>query len=238
VWCSGGDIELVGQKPNVTHRHRLARDDGGTPAISIHNQTEANLSDSSGASEIPEEVITELVAEYEQGASSRELARRHGYTRQAVRRALEGRVAPREVAPYTPRAPRKRQKAQPKKKTKRKTGRHRNRKQVPLSIPVTEAAVRATERARKREEQYKARVEAEWSKLENLRRLLAQLTNAREGLQSINQEAARINRALVDLVADDPGNMETEPEPDLSVIWPKAVPDSRRYSFPHQPYPK
>jgi hypothetical protein len=216
--------------------HRLTRDDGGTPATSIHNQTEANLSDSSGASEIPEEVIAELVAEYEQGASSKDLARRHGYTRQAVRRALEGRVAPREVtpyvAPYTP--PRKRQKVQP----ERRTGRHRNRKQVPLSIPVSEAAARATERAREREKQHKARVQAEWAKIENLRRLLAQLTNAREGLQSINQEEARINRALADLVANDPGNMETEPEPDLSVIWPKAVPDSRRYSFPHQPYPK
>jgi hypothetical protein len=202
------------------------------------------LSDSSGASEIPEEVIAELVAEYEQGASSKDLARRHGYTRQAVRRALEGRVAPREVtpyvAPYTP--PRKRQKVQP----ERRTGRHRNRKQVPLSIPVSEAAARATERAREREEarkkrteailksqaereeQHKARVEAEWDKLKNLRRLLAQLTSSREGFQSINQEAARINRAMADLVADDPGNMETEDYfIDLSVLKQKQP--KRRY---------
>jgi hypothetical protein len=201
------------------------------------------LSDSSGASEIPEEVITELVAEYEQGASSREIAQRHGLSRQAVRRALEGRVAPREIAPYTPTtAPRKRQKKQP----ERKPGRHRNRKQVPLSIPVSEAAARATERAREREEarkkrteailksqaereeQHKARVEAEWDKLKNLRRLLAQLTSSREGFQSINQEAARINRAMADLVADDPGNMETEDYfIDLSVLKQKQP--KRRY---------
>jgi predicted transcriptional regulator len=184
------------------------------------------LTDNSGASEIPEEVIAELVTEYEQGASSRELARRHGYTRQAVRKALEGRVAPRQVAPYvspyTP--PRKRQKIQP----ERRTGRHRNRKQVPLSIPISEAAARATERARKREEQYKAKVQTEWAKIENLRRLLAQLTNTCEGLHSANQEAARINRAMADLVADDPGNMETEDYfIDLSVLKQKQP--KRRY---------